>query len=345
MKHIPAFILILLLSYFFSSCTESSPALNSSEVLSISTHVPAATETATETTTATETKTQTPTEIPLFTEAQVEAASPFDDSTWPDIFKTTQEHPEKATEQQWQDEYQFILAVREKAGIPTTIESKNYNPQLQSLSNALTWEQNHPDEVKAGKRVAIAPVEYRAMIEEQRKIGGIPKETPKSIQNWKSDLIGPILGQEINSGRHPFDKVSGKLAGFGTIGGENVLLIDIEDTDGYHILFPVVVYVGTGPKLPKGSKCLVLDTNYSNKHNGNSSYILPKDEELSPLTENVTGKIVSWEDLYAGLGKMIIIQGGGYMGELQNKTGVPNVYGFSPELNLEMAYIVEYPPQ
>jgi hypothetical protein len=322
--------------------------ISSSEVLPESTQVPAATEIATETTTATatETKTTIQTEVPLFTETEIEAANPFNESTWPDIFKTTQEHPETATEQQWQNEYSFLLAVRENKGISQTAEYKNYiNPELQSLWNGIEWMQNNPDKVKSEQlKLIISPVEYRAMIEEQRRAGGIPKATPNSIQNWKSDLVSPILGQNINSGRHPFDEVSGKLAGFGTIGEQDVILIDIKDTDGYHVLFPAVIFVEKGPTLPKGSKCLVGDLNYSDKHGGNSSYTLSQDMELDPLGSIGTGQNVSWEDLYNSLGRMVIIDGG-YGWQVENKTGISAIKCFSPVLDLEVASAIKVTTQ
>lgn len=306
------------------------------------TSVPSETSTPTASATVTEAKTATPTEKPLFTEEEVKAGSSFDLSNWPERFKKPMEHPETATEQEWQDSFQYLLAVREKDEIPKTAEYKDHiNTTLQSLWNGAKWMQEHPDEVKEKHlKLIISPVEYRAMIQGSNKSEEADSLPPKDLQGWNSEYIGPILGQSIDAERHPFDKVSGKLAGFGTIGGQDVILIDMRDKDGYHVLFPVVVYIGNGPTLPKGSKCLVEDMNYSNKHNGSPLFVLPKDEELSPLVENVTGKVVSWEDLCAGLGKMIVLQGGGYMGELQNKTGVSSVYGFSPGLNLEMGYII-----
>jgi hypothetical protein len=302
--------------------------------------------TATATSRATETKTSTPTEKPLFTEAEVEKANPFDLSTWPDRFKTTQEHPETATEQQWQDEYNFLLAARENKGIPKTAEYKDHiNQNLQSLWNGVKWMQEHPDQVKAEQlKLIISPVEYRAMIEEPRVItkwrdtdgaayGGL--DPVNFLQNYGSENIGSILGKDINTKRHPFDTVYGKLAGFGEIGDQNVILIDMKDTDGYHVLFPAVVYVEEGVTLPKGSKFLVEDKNYSNKHNGSSSFTSTEDISLSPLRSVAGGKIVSWGDLYDGFGKMIYIYGG-YGNEITTIVGT-SAKCFSPILNLEIA--------
>jgi hypothetical protein len=332
MKHIPEFILILFLSYLLSSCTDSGPALNPLEVLPISTQVPAATETATKTTTATENITATPTEVPLFTEAEVEAANPFDDSTWPDIFKQTQEHPETATERAWQDENKFVLAVREKAGIPTAAESNNY---IQSLSNAMTWEQTHPDEVKAGKKVTISPVEYREMIKESKNFTKRISLSLNDLQGYNFENIGPILGQNLDAERRPFDEVSGKLAGFGTIGGQDIILIETEDIDGHNILFPAVIYVEKGSTLPKGSRCVVTDLNYSDRHGGDSTYTLQEDIDLPPLKTSGTLKVVLWESLYDTVGKTVTVYGG--YSEAFLKTGISEIHAFSPVLNLEMA--------
>jgi hypothetical protein len=330
-----------------SACEVKTPRPSPTPYREIPTQTWTPTESPTTAATATETKAITPTEIPLFTEAQVEAASPFDDSTWPDRFKNTQLHPELATEQAWQDEYQFLLAVRENKGIPKTAEYKTHiNPELQSLWNGIEWMQNNPDKIKAEQlKLIISPVEYRAMIEEQRKIGGLDSLPPKDLQGWNSKFIGPILGREdIDAERHPFDEISGKLAGFGIIGGQDVVLLDIRDTDGYHVLFPVVVYVENGPTLPKGSKCLVGDMNYSDKHGGNSSYVLPQDMELDPLRSIGNGKIVSWEDLYDGPGKTVIIDGG-YGRQVEDKTGISAIKCFSPVLNLEIASAIKITTQ
>jgi len=335
MKHTYEIILILICSLVLSSCDESGPVFISSGVLPTLTPVLVATETATKT--ATITKTATATEVPLFSEAEVEKANPFDDSNWVYRFKTTQVNPEKATEQEWQDEYQFVLAVREKTGIPTTTENKDRNPQLQSLWNVTIWEQSHLDEVKAGKKAAITPLEYRAMIKESKNIGKYGSLPPNDFMGWNYKNIGPILGQDIDAERLPFDYISGKLAGFGTIGGQDVLLIDTEDKYGHEILFPIVVYVEKGPTLPKGLKCIVTNLSYSNRHGGDSTFTLKYDTELGPLIENVTGKVITWEYLYEAFGKEVEITGGGYMPELSRKTGVPETHGFSLGLNLEIA--------
>jgi hypothetical protein len=283
--------------------------------------------------TATAAKTKTPTDKPLFTDAEVESANPFDDSTWPDRFKQTQEHPELATEQQWQDEYQFLLAVRENKGIAKTAEFKDHiNPQLQSLWNAVKWMQEHPDEVKIGElKLILSPVEYRAMIEESRNIEGLLPLPPNDFQGWNSEYVGPILGRDdIDSQRHPFDSVIGELAGIGTIGEQNVILIDIRGTNGYHILFPAIVYIGDGPTLTKGSRCLTEDTSRD------PVFVIPKDVKLPPLEVDGGAGFISWKDLYDGLGKIIRIFGG-YGAEIRNIFG-QSAKCFSPDLNLEMAH-------
>jgi hypothetical protein len=305
---------------------------------------------ATKTTTATETKTATPTEIPIFTEVEIKAMNPFDTSenlvSWPERFAQTQLHPELATDKEWQDEYQFVLAGREDKGILRTAANWNGNPMLQSLHNGLDWEADNIDEMKNKNfRIAITPVEKRVMIEDARKFGNLAT-TDKSVQTYKSEILGPILGRGgINSRRRPFDEVSGKL-GLGTIGRQDQLLVDIKDTtDGYHILFSVTVYVGKGIALPKESKCLVANKSYSNAHGGSSIYILSRDVELDPLREGRALKTIDWEYLYAALGKEVVIAGGGYMGELQNKIGVSDIYCFSPDLNLEIANRIWFPSQ
>jgi hypothetical protein len=184
------------------------------------------------------------------------------------------------------------------------------------------------------------------MIEEQRKItlwhdkdgatyGGTRPMPKKSIQGWNPEYLGSILGRnDIDSERHPFESIYGKLAGFGTIGEQNVILIDMRDKDGYHVLLPAVVYKD-GVTLVKGTKCLVGDMNYSNKHDGNPLFILPEDIELTS---------VPWNNLFDKSKKIVYVQGG-YGSQLANKFGIPAIFCFSPTLNLEMADAVVVTPK
>jgi hypothetical protein len=341
MRHITRLLNLIILTIIVTSCAPTS--LISETILSIS-----AISTATISPSltlpkaATATNTALPTVTPLFSIFEVESASSFDISTWPERFHGTQLHPEKATELEWQEEFQFLLAVREKAGISETASyAEHINSQLPSLWNCARWQQDHLDEVKARNMCVISPVEYRAMIEETRTFkiwhdkdgatyGGL--EPVSDIQNYSSEFIGPILGQDISTQRHTLSDVYGKLAGFGTIGEQNVILIDMKDKDGYHVLLPVVVYKD-GITLVKGTKCLVIDMNYSNRHDGSPLFILPTDVELPPD--------VSWNPLLDGLGRIFYVQGG-YSVQLYDKFNISSIHCFTPTLNLEMAGVAGF---
>jgi hypothetical protein len=309
--------------------------------------------------TATETKTQTPTEIPLFTEVEVKAASPFDALTFPERFQKMEDpkYRKDATAKEQQDYDTWLKTVRaDKEIVPKEGHVTNVNPELQSYWNGMVWMQEHPDEVKEKQlKLIISSPEVKAMYEDRKVpvwhdtdgatygINGVQLPAAEAYR-YNSKNLGSIAGlNNIDSGKFPFGTAYGKLAGFGEIGGQDVILIDIKDKDGYHVLLPVVVYVEKGPTLPKGSPCIVLNKYYADKHGGSSLFTLPKDEELSPLHED--GKFISWKTLYAGLGKEIWVMGGGYMGELQNETGVVEIHAFSPDLNLEIASIIKIIPK
>ena len=285
---------------------------------------------------ATETKTPT-VEIRPFTDPEVKAASSFSLSAWPDRLRKPMEHPETATQKELDDSFEFLLAVREKDGIPRTTKDK-VGPLYQSLWNGTKWMEDHPDEVKEKHLLLqLHPYEIKAMYEDRKVpvwhdkddatygISGVQLPAAEPYQ-YDSKNIGKIAGLDVDSGRFPFDTAYGKLVGFGEIGGQKVILIDMKDKDGYHVLLPVVVYKD-GVTLPKGSKCLVMNKNYADKHGGKALFNTPADIRLTS---------VPWDSLYDGLGKIVYVQGG-YSRELQDKFGVAAVYCFSLTLNLEVA--------
>jgi hypothetical protein len=328
-------------SLVMAACSMAGPIEASKTPTQIA-NTPTATETytpsETPTATATATETQKPTESAPFTEAEVEAASPFDAKTFPERFQKMDDpnYLVNATIQEKQDYDAFLKAVRVDKGIAKTTGEA----ELDNFYEARDWMQAHPDEVKEKQlKIVISSLEWKAMLAQEKipiwhdtdgstyGIQGVQLPTAAE-QRYSSENLGNIAGfSDIDTERSPFDTAYGKIVGFGEIGGQNVILLDMKDPSGNHIIFPAVIYVGDGFTLEAGSKCIAMNSK-------NPIFILPTDTEFGPLTTR-NRKTVDWKTLYDGVGKMVYINGG-YYADIRSKFG-NGAYCFSPDLNLEIA--------
>jgi hypothetical protein len=297
---------------------------------------PSSTEAPPNTPTVTLEKTPTP-EAP-FTPEEVEAASPFDKETFPERFKKMNDpnYLLTATDKEKEDYDAFLKAVRVDKGIAKTTTG----PELQNFNEATDWMKAHPEEVKEKQlKIVISSLEWKAMLAQEKipiwhdtdgstyGIQGVQLPTAPE-QRYSSENLGNIAGFiDIDTERLPFDTASGKIVGFGEIGGQNVILLDMKGPSGNHIIFPAVIYVENGFTLPAGSKCIAMNSK-------NPIFILPTDTEFGPLTTR-NRKTVDWETLYDSVGKMVYINGG-YYADIRSKFG-NGAYCFSPNLNLEIA--------
>jgi hypothetical protein len=303
--------------------------------------------------TQTPTETITPTEVPLFTDAEVEAADPFDLSTFPSRIIEIEEHPEKATYAEWQSAHDFIVAVRGKKGISPIVEYSNRirSSELGSLCNFIKYIQGDLKNTREKmEKTVFSPIEMKLMWEDNTRIdswyakgidnrfydfgfdtGITPYLEGDRTRYYEPENIGPIMGKDdIHPNRPPYISVGGNFAAIGTFVGRDFALIDIVSKDGFHRLFPVMVSFEP-ITLPKGSKCI------STTSNSDPIYILPAEISLEGITTG-NGRILSQKELFAGLGKWVLFTDSSYTHDIKIKFNLWAISPtcFSPE-GLEMA--------
>ncbi len=286
----------------------------------------------------TQTQTPTPTEFAPFTETEIEAADPFDFTTFPELFQKMQD-PEFivhiATGQQKEDYDSFLKAVRIDKGIAKT---KGEN-ELDNFYEARDWMEAHPEEVK-GKKLELSALEVIELL--KQKYPPVWRDTDGTAygfdliqapanpnQQYSSDNIGDIVGENINTERIPFLTVRGKLLGFAEIGGQTLILIDMKNEDGSHVVFPAVINVEKGTTLKKGSKCMTLG--------GKSSvYTFEEDVDIGPLW--TTNRELTWDILNNSIGNKVVIHSLIVYpnGESVTKNGV-QIQAFSETLRIQIA--------